>query len=483
MPYATNLPRRDRPRGLGEAADRAGSGFGTWIVDNFWGLSPKNISGQPRPYGQTVVQTLLPRSLQPRLMNLHMGPVIPGGTWPLLRRMNNQPVFRTPVERPGAVQMSLPPGAGAGPPTEAVPHNMAGFGWVPMGVAHRPSYLLEQPGLQGFGGFGQVGGELTIEAMGAIVKLDPSEVEWTEKNAATLRNIFLNFARTYLARMHQLELFDQMLEDLSTSILNVSDRIREAELIVFGDPLYPKDQQRAAARRSAAYAELQQLNQLRMSLVTTVSPPDTSSWPSDVRSAYLTLVNREAPGAAATAFGQAEVVAAAWWGWKAVKVAIGVAATLGIIGVGVAGVLIWQWLFEADKAAQIRSINAQADEREAHAKVQLVHAREVERLGRIIETAPTEAQRLAAMRAQQNTIASYNEMEGRQKSDHKNVPGGTGTMLTFGLLAAVAVIGSRYLLVRAGGRRKPRREEPRHERRRERRRERFDPSRRLLSGG
>lgn len=164
MPYATNLPRRDRPRGLGEAADRAGSGFGTWIVDNFWGLSPKNIGGQPRPYGQTVVQTLLPRSLQPRLMNLHMGPVIPGGTWPLLRRMNNQPVFRTPVERAGAVQMSLPPGAGAGPPTEAVPHNLAGtgggFGWIPMGVAHRPAYLLEQPGIQGYGAGAPNGGSM-----------------------------------------------------------------------------------------------------------------------------------------------------------------------------------------------------------------------------------------------------------------------------------------------------------------------------------
>ena len=150
MPFATNLPRRDRPRGLGDVAEAA-SGLGTWIVDDFWGLSPAIISGQPQPYGQTSVQTLLPRTPMPRLQNLHMGPVIPGGTWPTLRRMNNQPVFRTPVERPGAIQMSLPPGAGPGPASEVVPHDLAGLGYIPMGVAHRPAYLLEPTGLQGYG--------------------------------------------------------------------------------------------------------------------------------------------------------------------------------------------------------------------------------------------------------------------------------------------------------------------------------------------
>ena len=141
-----NLPLESRPRGLGELAEQA-SGFGTWVVDMRWGLSPKLIGGQNRPYGPAVVQTYYPRSQAPRLTALQTGGVIAAGTWPDLLPATTSPVFRTPVTRPGVQQMSLPPGAGVTNGTALAAAGMqglAGYGYVPLGVAQPPTEMYEQ---------------------------------------------------------------------------------------------------------------------------------------------------------------------------------------------------------------------------------------------------------------------------------------------------------------------------------------------------
>lgn len=468
MPYATNLPRRNRPRGLGEAAARAASGFGTWIVDNFWGLSPKNISGQPRPYGQTVVQTLLPRTNLPRLLDLHMGPVVPGGTWPELRRMNNQPVFRTPVERPGALQVSLPPGAGPGPRSEEVQHRLAGFGYIPMGVATRPAYLLEQPGLQGFGAFGQTD-TTTVEAMGVFAEMTPEDAA---KSAGALRNIFLHFVQIYMARTHQAELFSETLDALAVSIPNVNDRIRRAELIVYGDPLYPNDQQRASARRNAAYTELNELDRMRLAVIQHVPLSATTQWPADLRTAYQALVERDAPSITALSFGQEEAVAAAagplGWAYIAGKWGIALLVIGGVIAVGAGAIVLYQWLFESDKLARIKATNARADYTAAQAKVELEYAATLETLRRKAELAPTQQERSQATNALEQLMSQHLQLKQRQAADNQRTGvGRAGTIAAFGIAVVVALMGTRLMAARRGGRRRERRHEGRrHEERR-----------------
>lgn len=485
MPYSTNLPRRDRPRGLGDIAEAA-SGLGAWVVDNFWGLSPKNIGGQPRPYGQTVVQTFLPRALQPRLMNLHMGPVIPGGTWPLLRRMNNQPVFRTPVERPGAVNVSLPPGAGPAPLTETVAqpqriNGYNGFGWIPMGVATRPAYLLEPPGMQGYGAYGQdsnVGGELTINALGAVGKMTQAELE---ASAGTLRSIFIAYAQTYMSRVHQMELFDEVLEDLAVTVPAATDRVRKAELIVFGDPLYPQDQTRASARRAAAYTELQQLNKLRLELAAATPASATDNWPTDLRNAYLALINRQAPSPVTASFGQVGAIAALMWAYSAAKVALGILVAGGVI---YGSVKLYDYLGRAGQLAQIRASDANNAVRYAQAKTELEHAAAVNTLRRIAETAPTEKQRIAAMNKLESIITSHQQQDEQRKKDNAAVNKGIAGKLAFTATAIVAgILGLRYWLLRRGAprRRRDDRGERRREGRRERRRERRGGARELLA--
>lgn len=147
MAYATSLPRRNRPRGLGDVAERA-SGLGAWVIDNHWGLSPAVITGQNRPYGQSVVQTYLPRTPHPRLLAVQDRPVVAGGTWPTLKASATIPVFQTPVELPGIDPTSVPPGLGGGGT-----FGNGVFGWVPQGVARPPYRLLERK----YGGAGNRG--------------------------------------------------------------------------------------------------------------------------------------------------------------------------------------------------------------------------------------------------------------------------------------------------------------------------------------
>lgn len=147
MAYATNLPLRNRPRGLGDVAERA-SGLGAWVIDNHWGLSPAIITGQNRPYNQSVVQTYLPRTQHPRLLAVQDRPVVAAGTWPSLKPSATIPVFRTPVDAPGIDPTSVPPGLSGG---GAFGNGI--FGWVPQGVARPPYALLERK----YGGAGNRG--------------------------------------------------------------------------------------------------------------------------------------------------------------------------------------------------------------------------------------------------------------------------------------------------------------------------------------
>jgi hypothetical protein len=123
------IPRVPRPRGLGAIANIA-AGLGTWVVDRPWGLSPAIIPGQPQAY-QNAIRTILPRAQRPRLLNLHQGPVVPTGTWPVVQP-TNAPVFRTPLIAPGERAVS-----------EQLPYAGYGSGWVPLGVAHPPYFLAE----------------------------------------------------------------------------------------------------------------------------------------------------------------------------------------------------------------------------------------------------------------------------------------------------------------------------------------------------
>ena len=157
MPYFRNLPRRPRPRGLGDIA-RSAAGYGAWVVDQPWGLSPSIIPGQPPAYSQDVVQTMYPRAAISRLTALQTGPVVPGGTWARLLP-SGTPVFRTPVVEAGKRVEDMPghwgPNAAA---SSGAGMSGPGLGWIPMGVAKPPTYMLQN----GFSGFGQGGGETAL---------------------------------------------------------------------------------------------------------------------------------------------------------------------------------------------------------------------------------------------------------------------------------------------------------------------------------
>lgn len=174
--YLNMIPRVPRPRGLGGLGHHF-AGLGTWVVDKPWGLSPAIIPGQPRPY-QDMVRTQLPRSQHPRLLNLHMGPVLAAGTYPQLIPANT-PVFRTPVRAPGVEVVS-----------DQLPRTPAlnGFGWVPMGVAHPPFRLA-------MNGFGQTTG--APETVTVTVAGRPYTATVSSADAAALKAIAVGAAKVY----------------------------------------------------------------------------------------------------------------------------------------------------------------------------------------------------------------------------------------------------------------------------------------------
>ena len=191
------IPRVPRPRGLGGIANQM-AGLGTWVVDRPWGLSPAIIPGPPQPY-QNTIRTVLPRAQRPRLLNLHQGPVVPTGTWPQVRP-TNAPVFRTPLIRAGerAVDEQLP---------------FAGFGsgWVPLGVAHPPYFLVGtkdmKAGWSGFGAENGTGGT-TVNVGGQQMRVSAQAQAQAEADPSLIYGIVTDSAIVYTDLLAQRDIFD-----------------------------------------------------------------------------------------------------------------------------------------------------------------------------------------------------------------------------------------------------------------------------------
>lgn len=127
MPYATNLPRLPRPRGLGAL----GHTFGTWVVDRMWGLSPAIVPGQGRPYGPDIVQTIYPRAQNPRYLNVDYGVVGRAQwKWPQYPAASGPgaAVFRLPLNAPGVREDD-------GPEAYETAPAFKGYGSIPVGRA------------------------------------------------------------------------------------------------------------------------------------------------------------------------------------------------------------------------------------------------------------------------------------------------------------------------------------------------------------
>jgi hypothetical protein len=291
MAYATNLPDKGQPRGLGELGHQA-AGFGTWVVDMHWGLSPKNITGQNRPYGPGVIQTFYPRSQDPRLLNLSMGPVVPGGSWPTLQPTSISPVFRTPLARSGQKQESIPP------------LGLQGYGYLPLGIAQPPVALLERgeprtipyeqmpPMLQGYG---QAGGEgVTVGAEGGTqIPITKQDIEFVMNNPQEARKIFFSMSQALVAARNIEERYQLAL----SSLYAVGDENAEEEALtsVYGG----EDSRRSNLRVVAG------LETMRSMFSATFTPEEISTWPSDVQRSYNAFM-RHSPGFAGySGFGQA----------------------------------------------------------------------------------------------------------------------------------------------------------------------------------
>lgn len=191
--YVNFMRRVPRPRGLGGIA-RVAAGLGTWIVDRPWGLSPAIIPGQPRPY-QDMVRTMLPRSQHPRLLNVSYR-VLAAGSWPRLLPANS-PVFRTPVMAPGAqaVNEALP--------GDPISRGVAGYGWVPMGVAHPPFFLAETAaGMSGYGSNGS----------GTKANLSDADRQWVADNPRRVTKAIRDSALTYAKLRAQQNLYHTLFD-------------------------------------------------------------------------------------------------------------------------------------------------------------------------------------------------------------------------------------------------------------------------------
>jgi hypothetical protein len=243
--YHNIIRRVPRPRGLGGVA-RAASGMGAWVVDRPWGLSPSIIPGQPQPY-QGMVRTQLPRSQHPRMLNVDYR-VVAGGSWPRLLPANS-PVFRTPVMAPGAqaVNETLP--------GDPVPSGTAGYGWVPLGVAHPPYFLAERHDMSGYGGSGDA------------LRLVEDEHAWLEQNPAKVKKAISDTAIAYAALLAQQNVFhtmynalsvsDAALENTVTSGRAASTAYVKATLAAYGKPGDSYEQ--ATARKHDAAKQMQRL--------------------------------------------------------------------------------------------------------------------------------------------------------------------------------------------------------------------------------
>lgn len=438
MPYASNLPIKARPRGLGELAEAA-SGFGTWVVDMHWGLSPANIQGQNRPYGAPVVQTHYPRSQDPRLLNLHMGPVVAAGSWPKLKPIGSWPgVFRTPVERPGVRQTSMPP------------IGMEGYGHVPMGVAHAPWDMIpagepnphqyeQMPSLlKGYAGYGaeDVAGGLNFTA---------ADVEFIKNNEGAIRNAFFSFAQSYVAAANTMARFDDTYADLVAVEPNPATRRELAERMVFG-----------TAGSGPTRKFLEAMEGAREQLAGSVTAGDISSWPKNVQDSWRVFMGSSAGSTGMSGFGDGGTTAATA-GLAALLVKAGVGASVAgplaalvvvvvVVGVLVAAVaitygLIWSAFFSgaAEVNARATADNAASAARTRDAKWQMLSD-----LKNRSETAQTPLERERAFQQYMALLGATQKTEkkeeGRKAAETVAGGGGIKTWHMIAVATGLAVV-------------------------------------------
>lgn len=442
MPYATNLNEQARPRGLGDLADAAAS-FGTWVVDMRWGLSPKHIHGQTRPYGPPVVTTFYPRSQDPRLLNLHQGPVVAGGTWPQLAPVGSWPgVFRTPMVSPGSRQMSMPP------------LGMSGFGYVPMGVATTPYHLLapgedmaspyEQmpaalrgPDLQGFG----ADDDVSLTVGGKTLTLTAADTEWVRANATRLQNAFYGFAQSYVAARSQLQRFQDLYADLAIVEPDATKRRAQAEEVVFGAVGMKPTQDLVSA-----------LDGARVQLASMVTSDELAQWPAPLRDSWLAFVGASS-APAMSGYGADPV------GLTALLISAGVAPWLAALAVGVlviglvlgvvalVGGLIWKYLIDASAqtSAAATASNAESLAREREMRWQLLTE-----LKNKLDTASTQGEREMYYNMWATLVGAQQRAQQRDDANkaQERAAGGGGVQLwhvaVFGTIAAVFMAWMRW---------------------------------------
>jgi hypothetical protein len=334
MAYATNLPDKGSPRGLGELGHQA-AGFGTWVVDMHWGLSPKHITGQNRPYGPGVIQTFYPRSQDPRLLNLSMGPVIPGGSWPDMQPTSITPVFRTPVARSGQKQQSIPP------------LGLSGMGYLPMGIAHPPTDLLERgeprdipyeqmpPMLQGYGAADDTVAEIGVAEH--RIPVTEGDLKTIQDNPAQVRKMFFSILQAAAAARATENRYQDLVATLRAA--NDGDAHGHALQVVYGNA--------AARNQNLVFANT--MDNLRVMFAATFPPEQVAQWPAEVQRAYNAFMQTPGSfsgfgaGEAAIGVGAGGLALFAVGAGTAAYTGTGMAAGLsGLIGGGVgAGPIGW----------------------------------------------------------------------------------------------------------------------------------------------
>jgi hypothetical protein len=337
------IPRVPRPRGLGGIA-KAAAGLGTWVVDKPWGLSPAIIPGQPQPY-QNAIRTILPRAQRPRLLNLHQGPVVPTGTWPVVHP-TNAPVFRTPLIAPGERAVS-----------EQLPYAGYGSGWVPLGVAHPPYFLAEKgPMNPGMNGFGETNddGSTTVNVAGKSVRVSAQAMAQVQANPQVIYQLLTDSAVIYTDLLAQRDIYDSVrvngtraYENVMAANLAEVQAMQDATFAAFGDAA----QQNEAASRLNQYGAVVtslsgmmdrgELANMPPQVVQAVNALRKTSTQPDVSGNNTLLSSGPAPTDLGIVF------------WTAVAI-VGVVAILGYTAYKVAPV-ITDWGVEANRAAAARA--------------------------------------------------------------------------------------------------------------------------------
>jgi hypothetical protein len=172
--------------------------------------------------------------------------VVAGGSWPRLLPANS-PVFRTPVTAPGAqaVNETLP-----GTP---VPSGTAGYGWVPLGVAHPPYFLAEKgSGLSGYGSESPL--DLSAEDQ-AWLKANPGKVQKAIRDSAIAYASLRAQQNTYHA------LYKALAKEDAVGRANVTqaggNAYQRATQIVYGGEAAKVEASRMLQRMAAVATEVQ----------------------------------------------------------------------------------------------------------------------------------------------------------------------------------------------------------------------------------